>query len=197
MSSNIRLERICQYCGKDFIAKTTVTQYCGDVCAKRAYKAKQKQVKVEASKEEMKAIREKSVAELNAKEYLSITETCQLLGLSRWTVWRAIKSNELPAVKVGRRAIIKRSHLDKLFEQPHPIISPSETSTEKLDLKDFYSLQALQNLKGLSQKALYELIKRNHIPKLKQGKFVYVPKAAIDQLLGMEGIQGSKTDTND
>ena len=53
------------------------------------------------------------------------------------------------------------------------------------------------NMYRLSQKALYELIKRNHIPKLKQGKFVYVPKAAIDQLLGLEGIQGSNNDTND
>jgi excisionase family DNA binding protein len=197
MSSNIRLERICQFCGKDFIAKTTVTQYCGDPCAKRAYKARQKQIKVEASNEETKAIREKPVAELNAKEYLSITETCQLLGLSRWTVWRAIRSNELPAVKVGRRAIIKRSHLDKLFEQPIPIITPTTQTPEKLDIKDCYPLQLVLKLKGLSQSALLDLIKRNHIPKLKQGKFVYVPKAAIDQLLGPVEDQGSKNDTDD
>ncbi len=29
MSSNIKLQRICQHCGNEFTAKTTVTQYCG------------------------------------------------------------------------------------------------------------------------------------------------------------------------
>jgi excisionase family DNA binding protein len=197
MSSNIRIERICQFCGKDFIARTTVTQCCSDACAKRLYKARKKQEKVEASNEQTKAVREQPVAALNAKEFLSVTETCQLMGLSRWTVWRAIKSNRLPVIKVGRRTIIKRSHLDQLFEQPQPNISPATPTPEKLNIEDCYTLQALQKLNRLSQKALYELIKRNHIPKFKQGKFVYVPKAAIDQLLGPKGIQGSNNDTND
>ncbi|MFA6334291.1 MAG: CHC2 zinc finger domain-containing protein [Bacteroidales bacterium] len=30
MGSNIRVQRICQYCGKEFTARTTVTKYCGD-----------------------------------------------------------------------------------------------------------------------------------------------------------------------
>jgi excisionase family DNA binding protein len=132
MSSNIRIERICQYCGKDFIARTTVTQCCSDACAKRLYKSRKKQEKVEASHEQTKAIREEPAAALNAKEFLSITETCQLMGLSRWTVWRAINSNKLPGVKVGRRTIIKRSHLDQLFEQP--TISPTTPTPEKLDI---------------------------------------------------------------
>ena len=38
MSSNIFVQRICEECGNEFTARTTVTRFCGDRCAKRAYK---------------------------------------------------------------------------------------------------------------------------------------------------------------
>jgi len=116
MSSNIEVQRICQLCGKEFIARTTVTQYCGDNCAKKAYKLRMRAAKIEASNTETLKIISKPIEELMAKDFLTITETCQLLSVSRWTIWRAIKNHELKAGKIGRRALIKRSDLDKLFE---------------------------------------------------------------------------------
>ncbi|MEM9547327.1 MAG: hypothetical protein AAGA77_15215 [Bacteroidota bacterium] len=38
MLSNIRINRICQFCNEEFIAKTAVTKYCGDPCAKSGFK---------------------------------------------------------------------------------------------------------------------------------------------------------------
>ncbi|PJJ76468.1 hypothetical protein BXY57_2088 [Thermoflavifilum aggregans] len=53
MSSNIRLQKTCQYCGNRFTAKTTVTQFCSDTCVKRAYKPRKRNEKIEvAIKEE-------------------------------------------------------------------------------------------------------------------------------------------------
>jgi hypothetical protein len=49
MSSNIKITRICQHCGHEFVAKTTVTKYCDKTCAKRAYKARIKKQKVAES----------------------------------------------------------------------------------------------------------------------------------------------------
>jgi hypothetical protein len=47
MSSNIRIPKICQHCGNEFVPKTTVTKYCGDDCAKRAYKKRKRDEKVQ------------------------------------------------------------------------------------------------------------------------------------------------------
>jgi len=47
MSSNIRIEKTCLYCAEFFIAKTTVTKYCSDNCAKRAYKKRKRQEKLQ------------------------------------------------------------------------------------------------------------------------------------------------------
>lgn len=71
--------------------------------------------KIEASQVETQQIREKPLEELKAKEYLSITEACQLLGLSRWTLWRAIRAKNIKAAKIGQRTIIERAEINKLF----------------------------------------------------------------------------------
>ena len=115
MTSHIRVQRICRQCGSEFTAKTTFTQYCGDVCAKRAYKVRSRQAKIEHSEAETTAIRNKPLAELQAKEFLSIAETCALLGLSRRTVFRLLQSGRIPSAKFGRRTIIKRASLEALF----------------------------------------------------------------------------------
>ena len=52
MSSNIRINRICQFCNEEFVAKTTVTKYCGDNCAKKAYKQRMRLKKLEKSDED-------------------------------------------------------------------------------------------------------------------------------------------------
>src|SRR5215218_4095806 len=110
MASNIRVQRICKHCGAEFIARTSVTNYCGDVCAKRAYKARLRQGKIEQSNAETEAIRGKPLEEIKAKDFLSIAETCTLLGLSRRTVFRLTQSGRIPATKMGRRTVIKRAN---------------------------------------------------------------------------------------
>jgi excisionase family DNA binding protein len=114
MSSNIRIEKTCQFCGKSFTAKTTVTQFCSDICAKRSYKKRKRDGKI------LNAIeREKQQIPFNPivkeKEFLSVEDTCQLIGASRWTIYRLIADNKISATKIGSRTIIKRSEIDKLF----------------------------------------------------------------------------------
>lgn len=53
---------------------------------------------------------------IQAKEFLSISEACTLLGISRSTLHRAIKQRTIPTTKLRGRTIIKREHIEKLFE---------------------------------------------------------------------------------
>ena len=116
MSSNIRLEKTCNFCGNPFTAKTTVTQFCSDNCAKRAYKQRKRSAKIETAIQEEK---QKVAASFNPvvvqKDFLSIDETCQLLGASRWTIYRLIDKGQLKAGKLGSRTIISRVAIDNLF----------------------------------------------------------------------------------
>jgi len=106
---------MCQYCGNEFVAKTTTTKYCGDNCAKRAYKERKQLEKIKAAKDETKRQVQLPMVQLQAKEFLSIAEVMQMCSVSRSTVNRLIKTKKIGSAKFGRRVIIKKSELNKLF----------------------------------------------------------------------------------
>lgn len=115
MSSNIRIQKICQQCENEFTAKTTVTKYCGDRCAKRAYKARKKKEKIAASDKTTQQQKEKPLKQLQAKEFLTGKDACQLFSISRTTLWRLIKEGKLKTANIGKRIIIRKTDLHNLF----------------------------------------------------------------------------------
>lgn len=120
MSSKIQIQRICEYCGKEFTAQTTVTRFCSHKCNSRAYKLKVKELKVGKSNEEtnQQKILSASDVQLEAikqKDFLSIKEAYTLLGVSERTFYRLMKEGTILSTKLGGRTIIKRSVIDNLF----------------------------------------------------------------------------------
>ncbi len=120
MSSNIRITKVCQFCHKEFVAKKTTTKHCSDACSKKAYKARKRIEKIQASilkpTEYIKQIKEKD--ELNPikeREFLNIEQAALLLGASKMTIYRLLKKGTLRYHKIGRRTIIIRQDIDKLF----------------------------------------------------------------------------------
>lgn len=186
MSSNIQVQRICHYCNKEFTARTTTTLYCSHRCNSAAYKQKVRTGKVEQSNKETQRVKNHPIEELKAKAFLSITDTCKLIGISRRTVYRMIERGELITGKAGKRTIIRRSDLEQLlFKQPRTFAPEPESNPEQIqfDISKFYTLTEIQGKYGISETALQNLIKRNSIPKIKKGWFAYVPKTVIDKLL--------------
>ena len=118
MSSNLYIPKKGQHCGNAFVARTTVTKYCGDKCAKYAYKARKRAEKVQTTlKEEMQpevAIPLSTTA-INQKDFLSITEASQLIGVSRWTIQRMIQQGRLKAVPFERKRIVAIWQIENLF----------------------------------------------------------------------------------
>ncbi|EJF07967.1 helix-turn-helix domain-containing protein [Pontibacter sp. BAB1700] len=111
MSSNIRLTRKCQFCGKQFIAKTTVTKNCSDYCAKRAYKRRLKEQKITTSELETGATFHVIENNLHEKAYLSIQEASILFGISTRTIRRMIESKKLPIIRFNSRIILQKKEL--------------------------------------------------------------------------------------
>jgi excisionase family DNA binding protein len=182
MSSNIKIQRICQHCGNEFTARTTTTLYCSHRCNSAAYKAKQRAGKVEQSNKETQRIKIQPIEELKAKEFLSVTQVSKLIGCSRQNVYNLINTGKLKATNILlKKTIVKRSDLDKLFEQSQPVTPQPEQ--KQFDIADCYNLTEVQSKYGISETALQNLIKRYEIPKIKKGWFAYVPKTIIDKLL--------------
>ena len=193
MSSNIKVQRICQHCSNEFTARTTVTKYCSDKCSKAAYKARKRAEKVKQSNAETTRIKNQPIEQLKAKEFLSINEVCQLVGISRRTVYRLIEQGDLKKIKVGSRTLIKRLALNMLLNNketgkskiPDQQINDLNDlkQAETFDIKDCYTLSEIQDKYKVSESTVQQLIKRNSIPKIKKGWYAYVPKQSIDELL--------------
>ena len=114
MSSNIRIEKTCEYCHNSFHAQKVTTRYCSELCNKRGYKKRIRDEKLNKAIEEENTKRPFNPV-VKEKEFLSIKEVCMLLGASRWTVYRMIDSGRVKAVKIGWKTIIERNEINKLF----------------------------------------------------------------------------------
>ena len=116
MSSKIEIERLCEYCGNSFTAKTTKTRYCSHDCNRQAWRENLKNEKIKASNDQQKAKALKPVQDLKSKEFLSVKEAAQIVGCSKQTFYSLINSGRIKAVNLKiKKTIIKRSEIDKLF----------------------------------------------------------------------------------
>lgn len=122
------------------------------------------------------------IAEIQSRPYISIPEATVLFGVSKDTLRRLINKGKLPAYNLGERLTrISRVELEAMFapiQQPEPI--PSQP--KKYSIEECYTMKEIQIKFGVSEKTLYSTIKRLEIPKIPQGKFVYVPKELIDKV---------------
>jgi len=116
MSSNIRIQRICEFCNREFTAKTTVTKYCGDNCAKKAYKARRRDLKIKESDILTFNRKAQPTLLLQAKEFLTPREAATLLSCSVRSIYYYIKKGIIKAGNPSRRMTrIRRSEINRLF----------------------------------------------------------------------------------
>ena len=121
MSSNIRINRICKYCGEMFVAKTFKTQFCSHSCNSKDYKKREKIRRMEESKEEYKSDLKNSksqsmnMEELKSKIYLSIAEVCLLVGMSDSTIRKFVKEGRLKTIRLGKKHLILKSQIENLM----------------------------------------------------------------------------------
>lgn len=116
------IPKTCSYCGKAYIAKTTLTSYCCLKCNSRHWKQKAKEEKIQNSligqqqiMKSLPTLPNGNPSSLANKTYLCVQDVAELIGVSRWTINRMIKRGELQIHKFGRKKIIERSQIDKLF----------------------------------------------------------------------------------
>ena len=93
MSSNIKIERICEWCGNRFMAQTTVTRFCSKRCAAHSYKERMRQQKIQLANSTVPA----TTSAIKEKDYLTVAETAQVLGMTRQGIYKLIYLGNLVA----------------------------------------------------------------------------------------------------
>lgn len=176
MSSNIKIERICEHCGDAFTASTTVTRYCTHKCGSQAYKARKRAERIQESNLQTRAIKHKALDEVSNKPYLSITELSLLIGVARQTIYNLIHKGELKMCKFGNRTIIRRIDIDALLDKP---TEPTQKVSESI--VEYYTIQEIEELYNIKYNRLNEIISKHKIPKRLYKNKLRISKKHIDK----------------
>lgn len=177
MSSNIEIQRVCEFCGKEFTARTTTTRYCSKKCNSAHYKKMQKAKKIANSNAEVQKGKLLPIEDIEKKSILTVRETATLLNLSLRSVYRLIENDIIKASNIGERMTrINRSNLEEILEK----IYNTPVKQRHYKLSECYTPAQVQEKYNISEKALYELLKRENIQRIKHGMYTYIPKELID-----------------
>jgi DNA binding domain, excisionase family len=182
MSSNIKVKRICEFCGNAFIAKTTVTRFCSHICNSRYGKRKARELKIEASEKQVVETIAATTASTVAAEFLTVKEAARLLNTSVRSIYNIIQSGRIKAIRfTPRKTLIKRVDLDQMLVLPEFEVPVLKVRKKNPHPKFCYSMSEAQEALNFSERALWELLKRNNIPKYRDGKYTYVLKSDLNK----------------
>jgi excisionase family DNA binding protein len=116
MSSNIKIQKNCEFCGNEFTARTLYTRYCSKSCNKKHYKQLllEENLKIKDSQESIKTSPQE-ILRNSAQEYFEINEAAQIMRVSRRTLYRLIEEKKLKKKKILSRTVILKDDIQSFF----------------------------------------------------------------------------------
>ena len=192
-TSSIRITKICQWCGVEFVAQKVSTKYCSHRCANLAYKQAVRDKRVKQAEAETLSIKlEKPIENVKDKEYLSFAQAGKLLGLSRQAVYNMVKAGNLKASKISSRlSFIRRVDIDAMLEnRPYKTLHPKDT----VPITDFYTTAEIKEKYGVKESWIYEIAKEHNIPRTFNRGRTYWSKKHIDSYFAKKAPDASITE---
>lgn len=182
MSSNIKIERICEWCGNRFMAQTTVTRFCSKRCSEHSYKERMRQKKMALSNQETSQCNPDRKS--RDKDFLTPTETAHYLGVCRTYIYDSINRGKIKVTRIGRKTLISKADIQAMFDFLSPKENEPKGATEKKgkSLSDFYTRAEIREKFGVKDSWIYKVVAENNVPKtILRGK-AYFSKSHIDRL---------------
>lgn len=134
----MEVKRICQWCGKPFIAQKTTTCYCSPQCSKRGYKHRMMERKMELRHmQEMLELR----SSLEKQEYFTFSQAARLMGVSRQYIYKLVKEEKLRASRLsGKMSLIRKADIELMLKS-----KPYERLVAKndFDITEYYTAEEI------------------------------------------------------
>ena len=175
------IERKCKLCGALFHARQIDSLFCSRRCSKKFSKQKKKE------EERQKQLTEIEGNVSDNRNFLTVKEATAVFAVCRDTLYRLIRRNQIPHINLNKHLIrISRSELEIRFTKRYIALSNQDKSLPKLyslEPEDCFTVGEITERFGISEKTVYEMIRRHAIPMRQIGKFVYIPKVEINNII--------------
>ena len=171
-TSNIRIKKVCQWCGNEFEAQKTTTQYCCKRCAEHAYKERKRQEKKKITETlDSLTARENKINQLSGRDYLSVAEVAQILNVTPRAVYNLIYRGTIKAYRLTSQwAVIKRADIDAMIEARPYERKPKATALANDEngepISEFYTTKEIIEKFGVSNSWVFAQGKTHNIPKV-------------------------------
>lgn len=171
----MEVKRICQWCGKPFMAKKTTTNYCSPQCSKRGYKHRMKERRMEMREfQEMLEVKSK----LESQEYFTFSQAARLMGVSRQYVYKLVKEDKLRASRLSSRmSLIRRTDIELMLKtKPYEVLRPKD----EFDVTEYYTAEQIAKKYKVNAKWVWTYTRQHNVPKVRIRQFNYYSKKHID-----------------
>ena len=171
----MEVRKICQWCGKPFIAKKTTTCYCSHQCSNLGYKERIRERKRELKKMQ-ELLQPKQAAE--GQDFFSFAQAAKLMGVTRQYVYKLVKESKLRASRISeKKSLIRRADIELMLKtKPYERIVPKDD----FDMSEYYTAEEIAEKYKVNAKWVWTYTRQHKIPKVKVRQFNYYSKKHID-----------------
>lgn len=178
MSSTIDIKKICEWCGKEFIAHKCTTRFCSKRCSEHSYKSLRRE---EYVNRENKATADKAIKQQLSGNYFTPRQCAAILGIGKSSVYRCLAERLIPCIRLKGKTLISRASIDKMFENPPEYVKREKKQADPIE--EFYTTKEILEKFGISNSWLFKMAKERNIPKtVVRGKTLW-SKKHIDRAL--------------
>lgn len=185
----MEVKRVCQWCGKIFIAQKTTTCFCSHACASRGYKERIRERKQQLKKnEELMQIRQS----FEGQDYFSFAQAAKLMGVSRQYIYKLVHSGKLRASRLSdRMAIIRRADIELMFKtNPYERLMPEAG----FDIGEYYTAEQIVAKYKVGAKWVWTYTRKHKIPKVRIHQFNYYSRKHIDAAFAKYEVDSALTE---
>lgn len=185
-TSKIRIVKICERCGMEFLAQKQSTRFCSHQCSRMAYKdAKRLERKRNTEARVRTHVQEIVQSEIGDKELLTFREAAALLGITKQAMYALVARGSIIAYKItSRLSRIRKTDIDKMLENNPYISSPLRSKKQREPITEFYTTKEVLEKFSISNSWLFTVAKRQNIPKVTQHGKTYWSKKHCDMIFG-------------
>ena len=173
----MEVRKICQWCGKPFIAKKTTTCYCSHQCSNLGYKERIRELKRELKKMQ-ELLQPKQASE--GQDFFSFAQAAKLMGVTRQYIYKLVKENKFRASRIsGKKSLIRRADIELMLKtKPYESIKPKDD----VDITEYYTAEQIAEKYKVNTKWVWTYTREHDVPKVKIRQFNYYSKKHIDAI---------------
>ena len=185
----MQVRKICQWCGKPFIAQKTTTCYCSHQCSNLGYKERIRERRRQL-KRAQELLQPRQAAE--GQDFFSFAQAAKLMGVTRQYIYKLVKESKLRASRLsGKKSLIRRADIELMMKtKPYERIMPKDD----FDITEYYTAEEIAQKYKVNAKWVWTYTRQHKVPKVRIRQFNYYSKKHIDAAFAKYEVDSDLTE---